>query len=251
MTYRDLRDFLGQLETRKQLRRSADSVSPKLEMTAIGDRLLRAGGPAVLFTQPSGFTTPVLINLFGTPERVALGMGAESVGELREVGRLLAALKEPEPPRALRDAGRLLSMARAVWDMKPARHSRKATFWSRATGRCSMSCAAGSPSGATTASPRRESADMARNEKVDVLIIGSGASGAAVAWSLAETKMRILCLEQGDWMKPTDFPSNGRDWEELARRGRFDRCGLGTERVSVTSRLAGRWHASRRSRDHW
>jgi choline dehydrogenase-like flavoprotein len=51
------------------------------------------------------------------------------------------------------------------------------------------------------------------NEKVDVLIIGSGASGAAVAWSLAETKMRILCLEQGDWMKPTDYPSNGRDWE--------------------------------------
>jgi choline dehydrogenase-like flavoprotein len=50
-------------------------------------------------------------------------------------------------------------------------------------------------------------------DKVDVLIIGSGASGAAVAWSLAETKMRILCLEQGDWMKPTDYPSNGRDWE--------------------------------------
>ena len=50
-------------------------------------------------------------------------------------------------------------------------------------------------------------------DKVDVLIIGSGASGAAVAWSLAETKMRILCLEQGDWVKPTDYPSNGRDWE--------------------------------------
>ena len=55
-----------------------------------------------------------------------------------------------------------------------------------------------------------------RTDMVDVLIIGSGASGAAVAWSLAETRMRILCLEQGDWMKPTDFPSNGRDWE--ARR---------------------------------
>src|SRR4249919_3759583 len=50
-------------------------------------------------------------------------------------------------------------------------------------------------------------------DKVDVLIIGSGASGAAVAWSLAETKMRILCLEQGDWVKSTDYPSNGRDWE--------------------------------------
>jgi choline dehydrogenase-like flavoprotein len=57
---------------------------------------------------------------------------------------------------------------------------------------------------------------MARNEMVDVLIIGAGASGAAMAWSLADTKMRILCLEQGDWTKPTDFPANGRDWE--ARR---------------------------------
>src|SRR5260221_12010120 len=51
------------------------------------------------------------------------------------------------------------------------------------------------------------------HDKVDVLIIGSGASGAAVAWSLADTKMRILCLEQGDWVKPSDYPSNGRDWE--------------------------------------
>ena len=54
------------------------------------------------------------------------------------------------------------------------------------------------------------------HDKVDVLIIGSGASGAAVAWSLADTKMRILCLEQGDWVKPTDYPSNGRDWEARA-----------------------------------
>ena len=51
------------------------------------------------------------------------------------------------------------------------------------------------------------------HDKVDVLIVGSGASGAAVAWSLADTRMRILCLEQGDWVKPTDYPSNGRDWE--------------------------------------
>ncbi|ODU06993.1 MAG: 3-octaprenyl-4-hydroxybenzoate decarboxylase [Rubrivivax sp. SCN 71-131] len=120
MKYRDLRDFLRQLETRGALRRVADGVSPRLEMTAIGDRLLRSGGPAVLFTQPAGFSTPVLINLFGTPERVALGMGAESAAALREVGTLLAALKEPEPPRSLREAGRLLDMARALWDMKPA-----------------------------------------------------------------------------------------------------------------------------------
>ena len=52
---------------------------------------------------------------------------------------------------------------------------------------------------------------------VDVLIIGAGASGAAVAWSLAETKMHILCLEQGDWMKPSEYPSAGRDWEARAR----------------------------------
>jgi len=59
------------------------------------------------------------------------------------------------------------------------------------------------------------------NDMVDVLIIGSGASGAAVAWSLAETKMRIVCLEQGDWIKPTDFPANGRDWE-ARRHSDFD-----------------------------
>ncbi|MCC7098764.1 MAG: UbiD family decarboxylase, partial [Rubrivivax sp.] len=120
MKYRDLRDFLGQIEARGQLRRVADSVSPRLEMTAVGDRLLRSGGPAVLFTQPAGFSTAVLINLFGTPERVALGMGVESAAALREVGQLLAALKEPEPPRSLREAGRLLELARALWDMKPA-----------------------------------------------------------------------------------------------------------------------------------
>ena len=82
----------------------------------------------------------------------------------------------------------------------------------RATGRCSTPCASARRCGATTA----RSGDVSGNERVDVLIIGSGASGAAVAWSLADTRMRILCLEQGDWMKSTDFPTNGRDWE--ARR---------------------------------
>jgi 4-hydroxy-3-polyprenylbenzoate decarboxylase len=120
MKYRDLRDFLHQLEQAGQLLRVADAVSPRLEMTAVGDRLLRSGGPAVLFTQPAGQRMPVLINLFGTPERVALGMGAASAGELRDVGRLLAALKEPDPPRKLQDAGRLLTLAKALWDMKPA-----------------------------------------------------------------------------------------------------------------------------------
>ena len=120
MKYTDLRDFIDQLERLGKLRRVADSVSPKLEMTAIGDKLLRAGGPAVLFTQPAGYNIPCLVNLFGTPERVALGMGASSTAELRDVGRLLAGLKEPEPLRGLKDAGKLLQMAKAVWDMKPA-----------------------------------------------------------------------------------------------------------------------------------
>jgi 4-hydroxy-3-polyprenylbenzoate decarboxylase len=120
MKYADLRDFLEQLERLGKLRKVAEPISPKLEMTAIGDKLLRASGPAVLFTQPAGYNIPCLINLFGTPERVALGMGADSPAELRDVGRLLAGLKEPEPLRGLKDAGKLLQMAKAVWDMKPA-----------------------------------------------------------------------------------------------------------------------------------
>ena len=120
MKYRDLRDFLTQLEARGELRKLVEPVSPKLELTAIGDKLLRAGGPAVLCLNPTGYTIPCLINLFGTPRRVALGMGAESMADLRDVGRLLASLKEPEPPKGLKDAGKLLQMAKALCDMKPA-----------------------------------------------------------------------------------------------------------------------------------
>ena len=103
MKYRDLRDFLRQLEAVGELTRVADAVSPRLEMTALADRVLRAGGPALLFTAPAGHGIPVLANLFGTPRRVAMGMGAESVDELREIGKLLAFLKEPEPPKGLGD----------------------------------------------------------------------------------------------------------------------------------------------------
>lgn len=120
MKYRDLRDFIRQLEGLGELRKVGEAVDPRLEMTVIGDKLLRAGGPAVIFERPAGYKFPCLINLFGTPGRVALGMGASSADELRDVGRLLAALKEPDPPRSLKDAGRLLQMAKAVWDMKPA-----------------------------------------------------------------------------------------------------------------------------------
>ncbi|HSI49250.1 MAG TPA: UbiD family decarboxylase domain-containing protein [Ideonella sp.] len=131
MKYRDLRGFMGALESRGALKRVQAPVSPHLEMTALADQVLQAGGPALLFEQPafasiaphSAPNVPVLANLFGTPQRVAWGMGAEAVGELRDVGRLLAALKEPDPPKSLREAGKLWDMAKAVWDMKPAKVS--------------------------------------------------------------------------------------------------------------------------------
>ncbi|HJV70784.1 UbiD family decarboxylase domain-containing protein [Ideonella sp.] len=121
MKYRDLRGFIEGLEGLGELRRVIEPVSPRLEMTALADRVLQAGGPALLLTNVPGYTMPSLVNLFGTPRRVALGMGAGDVAELRDVGRLLAALKEPEPPASLREAGKLWDMAKAVWDMKPAR----------------------------------------------------------------------------------------------------------------------------------
>ncbi len=122
MSYTDLRDFLSGLDARGELKRIAAAVDPRLEMTEICDRVLKAGGPALLFEKPKGHDMPVLGNLFGTPERVARAMGRESVGDLRALGELLATLKAPEPPKGLRDAwdklplvGQLLSMApRAV-----------------------------------------------------------------------------------------------------------------------------------------
>src|SRR5690606_6572436 len=104
MNYSDLRDFIRALEQRGELKRIQTPVSPVLEMTEICDRTLRKAGPALLFEKPRGFDIPVLGNLFGTPRRVALGMGAEDVSELREIGKLLAFLKEPEPPKGLKDA---------------------------------------------------------------------------------------------------------------------------------------------------
>jgi len=103
MAYRDLREFIGFLERRGELKRIAATVDPALEITEICDRTLKAGGPALLFENPRGFSVPVLGNLFGTTERVALAMGGEGLAHLREVGELLAFLKEPEPPKGLRD----------------------------------------------------------------------------------------------------------------------------------------------------
>jgi 4-hydroxy-3-polyprenylbenzoate decarboxylase len=120
MKYRDLRDFVDQLERQGELKRVRAEVDPRLEMTEICDRVLKAGGPAILFERPKGHTMPVLGNLFGTPHRVALGMGADSVESLREIGKLLAFLKEPEPPKGFRDVmERWIPLGKQVMHMGP------------------------------------------------------------------------------------------------------------------------------------
>ncbi|MCW8930620.1 MAG: 4-hydroxy-3-polyprenylbenzoate decarboxylase [Gammaproteobacteria bacterium] len=119
MKYNDLREFVEKLEEIGELKRIKHPVDPNLEMTEIADRVLRAGGPALLFENPVGHTMPVLANLFGTPERVALGMGEEHVSELREIGKLLAFLKEPEPPKGFKAALQTLPIYRKVLDMAP------------------------------------------------------------------------------------------------------------------------------------
>jgi 4-hydroxy-3-polyprenylbenzoate decarboxylase len=122
MRYRDLRDFLAGLEARGELKRVSATVDPKLEMTEICDRVLKAGGPALLFEKPKGHSIPVLGNLFGTVRRVALGMGvdrAEPAAALRELGTLLATLREPEPPRGWKDAWEKLPLLKTVLSMEP------------------------------------------------------------------------------------------------------------------------------------
>ena len=125
MKYKDLRDFIQQLERIGQLKRVTMEVDTDLEMTEIADRTLRAGGPAILFENPKGHSIPVLANLFGTPERVALGMGQESVEALREVGKLLAYLKEPDPPKGIKDLWEKLPVLKQVLNM-PAKQVKKA-----------------------------------------------------------------------------------------------------------------------------
>ncbi len=119
MKYRDLRDFMDRLERDGELKRVSASVDPYLEMTEICDRTLRKGGPALLFENPVGSRTPVLGNLFGTPYRVALGMGAENTEALREIGKLLAFLKEPDPPKGMKDAWKQLPIFKQVLNMGP------------------------------------------------------------------------------------------------------------------------------------
>lgn len=119
MKYNDLRDFINQLEQRDLLKRIDYPVSPHLEMTIVSDRVLRSNGPALLFTRPKNHTIPVLTNLFGTVERVALGMGEETILALREIGKLLAALKEPEPPKGFKDAFNKLPLLKQALNMAP------------------------------------------------------------------------------------------------------------------------------------
>jgi 4-hydroxy-3-polyprenylbenzoate decarboxylase len=125
LKYQDLRGFLHGLEQIGELKRVQVPVSPRLEVTEICDRVLRAGGPALLFEAPVGHRIPMLANLFGSVRRVALGMGVEARGDaealvhLREVGKLLAFLKEPEPPKGLRDAWEKWPVLKQVLNMAP------------------------------------------------------------------------------------------------------------------------------------
>ncbi|HIF9541560.1 TPA: 4-hydroxy-3-polyprenylbenzoate decarboxylase [Photobacterium damselae] len=125
MKFQDLRDFIDYLEAQGQLKRISHPVDPNQEITEICDRTLRAKGPALLFENPIGYDIPVLANLFGTPERVAMGMGRTDVKELRQVGEWLAYLKEPEPPQGLRDAFNKLPVFKQVLNM-PVKRLRKA-----------------------------------------------------------------------------------------------------------------------------
>ena len=119
MEYRDLREFIRALEAAGELKRIDTPVDPRFEVTEICDRTLRAGGPALLFTKPRGSQMPLLANLFGTEKRVALGMGRSSTAELREVGELLAFLRQPDPPKGMRDAWDKLPIFKQVLTMAP------------------------------------------------------------------------------------------------------------------------------------
>src|SRR5687767_1604113 len=118
MKYGDLREFIARLEANGDLKRIRTEVSPRLEMTEISDRVLRAGGPALLFENPAGHRIPVLTNLFGTVKRVAAAMGVEP-GALREVGRMLAFLREPEPPKGLGELWEQFPVWKQLFNVPP------------------------------------------------------------------------------------------------------------------------------------
>ena len=119
MQYKNLRDFIQQLEAVGELKRVQVEVDPRLEITEICDRVLRRQGPALLFENVKGFTMPVLGNLFGTTRRVAMGMGKEDIGSLREIGETLAWLRQPDPPKGMKEAWQSLPIYKKVLDMAP------------------------------------------------------------------------------------------------------------------------------------
>ena len=119
MSYQDMRDFIADLEKRGELKRIQTEISTELEMTEISQRVLEAGGPALLFENVKGHDMPVLTNLFGKDTRIALGMGRESASELRDIGELLAYLKEPEPPKGVKDAWDKWPVLKKVLHMSP------------------------------------------------------------------------------------------------------------------------------------
>ena len=123
MAFSSLRDFIDRLERDGRLVRVKEPVSPDLEMTEIQTRLLAEGGPAVLFENVvrkdgAPYDMPVLVNLFGTVERVAWGMNREP-DQLRDIGETLAFLRQPEPPEGWRDAVKALPLLKTVMTMKP------------------------------------------------------------------------------------------------------------------------------------
>ena len=119
MKYQDLRDFIQSLEEDGDLKRITHNIDPYLEITEVADRTLKAGGPALLFEHAGDSKIPLLANLFGTPKRVAKALGEEETEALRDVGKLLAFLKEPEPPKGFKDALKTLPIYRKVLDMSP------------------------------------------------------------------------------------------------------------------------------------
>lgn len=119
MSFKDLRDFIDLLEKEGELKRISTEVDPYLEITEISDRMLRAGGPALLFENPKGSDIPLLANLFGNTRRIALAMGQEDIEGLRDVGKLLAFLKEPTPPSGFKDLWQSLPSYKSVLNISP------------------------------------------------------------------------------------------------------------------------------------
>ena len=124
MKYSDLREFIRRLEKKGELKRITVQVDANLEMTEICDRTLKAGGPALLFENVKGHSMPVLANLFGTEKRVAMGMGEKDISALRDVGELLAFLRQPEPPKGFKDAWSKASIFKQVLNMAPKKVSK-------------------------------------------------------------------------------------------------------------------------------